>query len=210
MRKKKVISDYTIVSDHEFNTMVGKVLDCLDGHIILVDLPITLVELKAQADDFKAKWQRASRGGSVLEIAEKNDSKKKLAASLKSIAFYVNTVADGSRSILLSSGLMLENDHKPSEVPGLVQEVALMDGKQRNQMGIKFKPLKEAIVYEYQIASTLDAFDQPVWGENFQTSTSYSNIFSPVQPGFTYYLRVRARNRRGIGDWSDAVSLTAR
>ncbi|UZJ65695.1 hypothetical protein OKW96_05815 [Sphingobacterium sp. KU25419] len=112
MRKKKVILDYSLVSDHEFNTMVGKVLDCLEGHTILVDLPVSLVDLKALADDFKMKWQRASRGGSVLEIAQKNESKKLVAQSLKSIAFYVNTVADGSRSILLSSGLILENDPK--------------------------------------------------------------------------------------------------
>ena len=92
----------------------------------------------------------------------------------------------------------------------MVQEVVLVDGKQRNQLLVKFKPLKEAIIYEYQIASTLDAFDQPVWGESFQTSTSFGNIFSPVQAGFTYSLRVRARNKRGIGDWCDAVSLTAR
>ncbi|WP_400261987.1 fibronectin type III domain-containing protein [Sphingobacterium sp. SG20118] len=210
MRKKKVILDYSLVSDDEFNTMVGKVLDCLEGHAILVDLPVSLVELKAQADDYKAKWQKASRGGSVLEIAEKNDSKRAVSQQLKNIAFYVNTVADGSRSILLSSGLILESEPKSSQIPGVVQEVALQDGKQRNQLQVKFKPLKEAILYDYQIAGTLDAFDQPVWGDSLQTSTSYANIFSPVQPGFTYYLRVRARNKRGIGDWSDAVSLTAR
>ncbi|AIM37110.1 hypothetical protein KO02_10725 [Sphingobacterium sp. ML3W] len=210
MRKKKVILDYSLVSDDEFNTMVGKVMDCLEGHAILVDLPVSLVELKAQADDYKAKWQKASRGGSVLEIAEKNDSKKAVSRQLKNIAFYVNTVADGSRSILLSSGLILESDPKSSQIPGMVQEVVLVDGKQRNQLQVKFKPLREAILYEYQIAGTLDAFDQPVWGEMLQTSTSYANIFSPVQPGFTYYLRVRARNKRGIGDWCDAVSLTAR
>jgi hypothetical protein len=210
MRKKKVILDYSLVSDHEFNTMVGKVLDCLEGHTILVDLPVSLVDLKALADDFKMKWQRASRGGSVLEIAQKNESKKLVAQSLKSIAFYVNTVADGSRSILLSSGLILENDPKTSEVPGVVQEAALVDGKQRNQMIVKFKSLKDALLYEYQVTSTLDAFDQPVWGEMYQTSTSYANVFSPIQAGYTYYLRIRARNKRGIGDWCNPVNLTAR
>lgn len=77
-------------------------------------------------------------------------------------------------------------------------------------MQIKFKPIKDALLYEYQVTSELDQFDQPAWGEIFQTSTSYANIFSPVKPGFTYYLRIRARNRRGIGDWCEAVRLTAR
>lgn len=210
MRKKKVILDYSMVSDDEFNTMVGKVLDCLDGHTILVDLPVTLVDLKAQADDYKVKWQKASRGGSVLEIAEKNDSKKVVAQQLRSIAFYVNTVADGSRSILLSSGLILESDPKSAQIPGVVQEVALLDGKQRNQLQVKFRSLKNALLYEYQVTSNVDEFEQPIWGDTLQTSTSYANIYSPVKPGFTYHMRVRARNKRGIGDWCDAVSLTAR
>lgn len=210
MRKKKVILDYSGINDHEFNTMVGKVLDCLDGHAILIDLPIPLADLKTQAEDFKFKWQKASRGGSMLEIEEKNDSKKLLVLSLRSIAFYVNTVADGSRSILLSSGLILELDPRAAEVPGIVLGVELMDGKQRNQLQVRFKPLREAILYEYQVTSELDGFDQPLWGETFQASSSYGNVFSPVKPGYTYYLRLRARNRRGIGDWCEAVRLTAR
>ncbi|MEN5233615.1 hypothetical protein [Sphingobacterium faecium] len=210
MRKKKVILDYSGINDHEFNTMVGKVLDCLDGHLVLTDLPIPLADLKTQADDFKTKWQKASRGGSILEIEEKNDSKKLLVLSLRSVAFYVNTIADGSRSILLSSGLILELDRRAAEVPGLVLGVELVDGKQRNQLQVRFNPLREAILYEYQVTSELDQFDQPVWEETLQTSSSYGNVFSPVKPGFTYYLRMRARNRRGIGDWCNPVNLTAR
>ncbi|MEN5055745.1 hypothetical protein [Sphingobacterium kitahiroshimense] len=210
MRKKKVILDYSGISDHEFNTMIGKVLDCLDGHTLLTDLPIPLADVKTQAEDFKLKWQKASRGGSLLEIEEKNESKKALVQSLRSIAFYVNTVADGSRSILLSSGLILELDPRNVEVPAVVKEVALLDGKQRDQLQVRFKPLKEAILYEYQVSNELDQFEQPIWGETFQASSSYGNVFSPTKPGYVYYLRVRARNRRGIGDWCDVVSLTAR
>jgi hypothetical protein len=210
VRKKKLILDYSQINDDGFNTLVGKVLDCLKDHVVLVDLPVSLEDLQNQADDFKVKWQKASRGGSVLEIAEKNDSKKIVADSLKKTAFYVNMVADGSRSILLSSGLILENDAKAAQIPGQVQGAALVDGRQSNQMQIKFKPIKDALLYEYQVTSDLDQFDQPVWGEIFQTSTSYANIFSPVKPGFTYHLRIRARNRRGIGDWCEAVRLTAR
>lgn len=210
MRKRKLILDYSKINDDEFNTLVGKVLDCLDGHALLTDLPIPLVDLRTQADDYKAKWQKASRGGSLLEIEEKNDSKRVLIKSFRSIAFYVNTVADGSRSILLSSGLILELDPRSVDVPAVVKEVVLLDGKQRNQLQIRFKPLKDALLYEYQVSRELDGQDQPVWGETFQTSSSFGNVFSPVRAGYTYYLRLRARNRRGIGDWCEVVSLTAR
>jgi len=210
MRKKKVVLDYTGVNDDEFNTLIGKVIDCLTGHAVLTTLPVSLADLKTQADDFATKWQRASRGGSVLESAEKNDAKRILAASLKDIAFYVNKVADGSRSILLSSGLILEADPKSVGTPEVMIEASLVDGRQRNQLGIKFKPLRSAIMYEYQVTNAADADGEPLWGDSFETSTSYGNVFSPVSPGQIYYMRIRGRNKKGAGDWSTVSSLLAR
>lgn len=63
--------DYSGINDHEFNTLIGKVVDCLEGHHLLTDLPISLEEIKMQMQDFKIKWQKASRGGSILERSEK-------------------------------------------------------------------------------------------------------------------------------------------
>jgi len=56
MRKKKVVLDYTGVNDDEFNTLISKVIDCLTGHTVLTTLPVTLADLKTQADDFATKW----------------------------------------------------------------------------------------------------------------------------------------------------------
>ncbi|MEJ5088535.1 hypothetical protein GEO21_00680 [Sphingobacterium faecium] len=210
MRKKKVIMDYSGINDHEFNTLIGKVVDCLEGHHLLTDLPISLEEINMQVEDFKIKWQKASRGGSILERSEKNDSKQILVKTLRSLSFYVNTVAEGSRSILLSSGLVLERDSRTPEVPGVLLQVALIDGKQQNQLQVKFKSQPYALIYEYEITSQLDGFEQPLWQESFQTSTSYGNVFSPTTAGVTYYMRVRARNKHGIGDWSEVVRLMAR
>lgn len=210
MRKKKLILDYTGVNDDEFNTLIGKVIDCLTGHAVLTTPPVTLEDLKTQADDFVTKWQRASRGGSILEIAEKNAAKEMLALSLKDIAFYVNKIADGSRAILLSSGLILEADPKSADTPEVVTEVSLVDGRQRNQLLVKFKAQKSAIMYEYQVANAMDADGEPLWGDSFDTSKSYGNVFSPVFPGQIYYLRVRGRNKKGVGDWSAVASLRTR
>lgn len=210
MRTKKVVLDYSGFKDDELNTLAGKVLDCLDGHEKFLDLPVSLEDLQVQVTDFRQKWQVASRGGSILERAVKNDAKAVLAESLKDIAFYVNKVAAGSRSQLLSSGLKLEADPKAIGVPDSVTDVGLRDGKQRNQMAIQFKSLGTNYLYEYQITNVVDDQGQAVWGEIFYTSDSRGNVFAPTTPDTTYYLRVRARNKKGAGDWSSVVSLKAR
>ncbi len=210
MRTKRVLLDYSGFKDDELNTLVGKVLDCLTDHAVFTDPPIELTELSTQMVDFREKWQVASRGGSLLEISEKNDAKGVLAASLRDIAFYVNKMSGGSRSKLLSSGLQLEADPKEAQVPNKVTGGMLVDGKQQNQMDIKFKPQKEALIYEYQIADGVDDDGAPIWKETFQTGSSRGNMYAPTVPDRTYYLRVRARNKKGIGDWSDVFSLKAR
>lgn len=210
MRKKKVVLDYSGLKDDELNTLTGKVLDCLNGHSTFTDPPVELTDLETQITDFRGKWQKASRGGSLLEIAEKNDAKDMVAKSLRDIAFYVNKLSDGSRSLLLSSGLILEADQKPSEVPGPVTGQELRDGKQNGQLQVKFKPLKRVSLYEYEIADSLDTDGLPLWKENFQTGSSQGNIYSNALPNTVYYLRVRARNKKGIGDWSDVASLKTR
>ncbi|MCY4780776.1 fibronectin type III domain-containing protein [Sphingobacterium sp. UT-1RO-CII-1] len=210
MRVKKVVLDYSGLSDDELNTLVGKVLDCMTGHATFTALPLELEDFEAEVMDFRTKWQKASRGGSLLEIAEKNDAKDVLALSLKDLAFYVNKVSKGSRSLLLSSGLILEVEPKPSDVPDQVLDAKLLDGRQKGQMQVKYKPVRNALLYEYQVTNILGEDNQPVWQETFQASSSRGNIYAVTEPDQIYYLRVRARNKRGIGDWSQVASLRAR
>jgi len=65
--------------------------------------------------------------------------------------------------------------------------------------------------YEYAVASERDEQGEIKWPEELmRTSNSRGNIIAPVTMGTLYYVRVRARNRRGAGDWSEAVTLMAR
>lgn len=210
MRTKKVLLDYSGFKDDELNTLTGKVLACLNSHVTFTDLPVDLAVLKTQTSDFSAKWQIASRGGSRLEIAEKNDAKQVLANSLREIAFYVNKLAKGSYALLLSSGLQIEADTQLTRTPDQVVGVLLKDGRHKGQLDVVFAPLKGSYLYEYEIAEELDEQRQPIWKYSFQTGNSKFNVFAPTLPDVTYYLRVRARNKRGIGDWSDVASLRAR
>lgn len=132
MRKKKVVLDYSGLKDDEFSTLIGKVVDCLEGHTLFTDLPVVIADLKTGSELYKSRWQKASRGGSLVEIAQKNDSKKEVCDMLRKIAFYVNQVSDGTRSALLSSGLILEVDPVSTPLPAKVLNAALMDGLQQD------------------------------------------------------------------------------
>lgn len=210
MRKKKVVLDYSGVKDDEFNTLIGKVVDCLDGHSLFTNLPVPLADLKTEVDLYISRWQKASRGGSLVEIAEKNDVKKVVCEMLSKIAFYVNEVSNGMRSALLSSGLILEADPISTPVPPKVTNAFLIDGQQQNQFKVIFDKAPKALLYEYQISDQDDELGNPIWGESYRTGSMRGNVFAPVVSDVTYKLRVRAINKKGAGDWSDVASLKAR
>lgn len=210
MRKKKVVLDYSGLKDDEFSTLIGKVVDCLEGHTLFTELPVAIADLKTGAELYKSRWQKASRGGSLVEIAQKNDSKKEVCDMLRKIAFYVNQVSDGTRSALLSSGLILEVDPVSTPLPAKVLNAALMDGLQQDQLKVAFDKVPNALLYEYQVADADDEQGNPVWKDSYRTGSTRGNVFAPVVRDVTYKLRVRAVNKKGAGDWSEVVSLRAR
>lgn len=210
MRKKKVVLDYSGVRDDEFNTLIGKVVDCLDGHSLFTDLPVPLADFKTEVGLYISRWQKASRGGSLVEIAEKNDAKKLVCEMLSKIAFYVNEVSNGTRSSLLSSGLILEADPTITQIPPQVTNARLLDGQQKDQFKLAFDRVPKALLYEYQISDQDDELGNPIWGEIYRASSTRGNVFAPVVSDVTYKFRVRAVNKKGAGDWSDIASLKAR
>ncbi|SEM33189.1 hypothetical protein SAMN05216436_103230 [bacterium A37T11] len=169
-----------------------------------------LTVLTAANDDFRAKMEVASRKGSPLDKSLKNDSREVLEQVLKELAFYVNKVANGQLSVVLSSGFPVTGQPVKSTLPGIPERVKLADWLQSGQMMLSFDPLPDAWIYEYCYTDQKDAEGNIGWTEPFTTTRSRNNLLAPVTPGVTYYARVRARNGNGVSDWSLTVSLIAR
>lgn len=210
MRKKKVRTNYADLKLDELHTMAGKVLDCMQGSEVFTDLPVDIAVLEAVIQDFQLKWQTAKNGGSKWDKAVKDEARQVMLETFSKLAIYVNQTADGNLPKLLSSGFYLEMEHKPLALPAIPQFVELLDGPQRGQLALRFKPVKSCWLYEYQYADSLSEDGQPLWGDVAVTPNTTSNIIAPTEAGTMYYARVRARNGRGVSDWSATVSLLAR
>ncbi|SEM04647.1 hypothetical protein SAMN05216436_101252 [bacterium A37T11] len=210
MRINKVKSNYDRLNDHELSTRADGVVLGLTGNTFFPDAVPTAADFKVLADDFKDKLAIASPRGSSLEISMKDEARIVLLKAMRRLANCVNDVADGNAPMLFSSGFDMGAQPKDLPSPGKVTGVKVTDGRQSGQMRLDFDSLKEAYQYEYQISYQLDENGDPIWGESFFTGSSRANTIAPVIPDERYYVRVRARNTKGIGDWSDIVSLRAR
>lgn len=196
--------------DNDLLNIGGTVQSAMTGNTNFPEPSPTLLVLGTAMEDYRAKLEAASRKGSPLEVSLKNDSRENLLEVLKQLAFYVNTVANGSLSIILSSGFPSSSLAIKSQVPAIPERPKLADWLQSGQMVLSFDPVAEAWLYEYCYSDQKETDGSIVWPDPLSTTKSRNNLLAPLTPGTIYYARVRSRNGNGISDWSDPVSLMAR
>ncbi len=209
MRQNKVLTNYDRLNDHELTTLAGGVVLALTGNPNFPAPVPALPNFTALLDDYRAKLEVANRKGSTLEISLKKEAKATLLIAMRKLAIHVNLTADGNAPMLYSSGFPLGAQPQSTQVPARVLRVIVSDGRQSGQMRLDFEAVKKARDYEYQAGTKPEGSEEIVWGAILSTSTSRANII-PVIPDEVYYVRVRARNGKGFGDWSEVVSLRAR
>lgn len=213
MRKDKVISNYVEWTDFELSTLAGRVVVAMNDEATQEHFPTPdpdLETLENLASDFIAKHEVASQRGSALQISQKNESRLALLAGLRKLAHYVNGVADGRTSLLLSTGLVLASAAKPLTTPRIPERIRLRDSLLKGQMRLDFLAVKEAWEYEINVGESSLGDPAVQWTHTFATTSSRGNILTDLSLGVIYHVRVRARNGRGIGDWSEPISLMAR
>ena len=209
MRKEKVISNYYRLSDNELATLAGKALGALEDNENFTDLNPSLLELKAVTEDYRTKHEIASRGGSVLEVSLKNESRDALLASLRILAHHVNAIANGSLAVLNSTGLILAKQPSQVIVPGVTDRIMLRDAPLKGQVRLDFTPVKDA--WEYEIAVGEMGLEGIIdWSQTYPSTSSRAIVLSPFESGSRIYVRIRARNGRGFGDWSEHASTIVR
>lgn len=213
MRKDKLITDYTPWGDYELSTLAGRVLSSMEDPNMQNHFPApdpNLVELRSIVEDYVSKHEIASRRGSALEITLKNEAREVVLKGLKRLAHHANGLAEGRTSILLSTGLVLYGIPKRSELPGIPQRVRFRDGLVSGQLRLDFENVAKTWEYEVEIGESEFGSSEIQWTRFFLTTSSRGNVLMDVVPGRMYYVRVRAKNGKGTGDWSATASLLAR
>jgi len=197
--------------DQELLTFGYTVHAAMDGNANFATPEPDLPTLLAAADDFREKMEVANRKGSPLDISLKNDSREVLMELLRRLAFYVNTTADGSLSVILSSGFRPASLPTKAVPPEMPTRVRLSDFRQKGQVRLDFDAVPEAWLYEYQYTDQVDTGGQVLWPiEAYETPRSSTNILAPLQKGVEYHVRVRAKNGVGVSDWTTPESILAR
>lgn len=210
MRKDRVYIAYHKWDDYSLSSLAGKTLAAMKDNTLFPAPKPEMADYEVLVNDYRTKHEIAATRGSQLEKKARDNARERVLEAMRQLAFYVNVVADGDGEVLASSGFMLVPPPKTGNHPVVMVGMRLEDGRISGEVKFSFTPQKNISEYEYCYATTLAADNQPQWGEIFSTSTSRSNYISGLTPGDKVYFRVRARNNKGIGDWSEHIYLIVR
>lgn len=191
-------------ADSELVAFAGGVAEGLTNNTGFSTPPVPLTALQTQIGVFNKAYIAASDGGKKL-TAIKNQERANLLDLVHKLALYVQGEARYDLALLLSSGFEACNTNRSQSqldkpaITGIVNETS-------GQMVLRATPIVNARLYEVQTSTD----GSKTWVDMDNSPGARRIIVSPLTPGTTYTVRLRALGgSTGYSEWSDAVTHMA-
>ncbi len=203
----RVYSDYSRLTDADLATLGGKTLTDMTGNANFPDPVPTATDYAAAVNDYRTKHEAAAETRGKFATTAKGIARLHLLQQMKRLASYVNFTADGDANKLVSSGFTPIPPPEANTVPGVPLWVRVRRGAQKGQLAMDCAKVKHAWQYEYQIGRQLGEDGPIAWEAAIhRTTRSRPNTIAGLESVRTYWVRVRAMNGHGTGDWSEPAS----
>jgi hypothetical protein len=189
-------------SNHKFVTFLYNIVNCLTGNASFTNPTPTAAQIKDTADNLGAANAKAKNGG-PLAVADRDAKRADAEKLLDQYVIYVRVNVKGqagdpatAAAMILSSGLSVKKYVKPQK-PQLAAKYGTVSG----QVLLVALAVAKSAMYMWEYSLNLKD-----WVSVPQTMQA-DTIITGLTPGQTYYFRFRAQTRKGLGDYSQVVSL---
>ncbi len=202
MKSPKLLKDYSRLSEANLDFKAQAIINALTDN---ANFPVTLPYL-ANFTAIKMAYSNAlieSTDGNKTSIALKNQTKEELLINMKNLATNIESLAQGDKVKLVSSGFELASDGE--NVPALTGPVNLVitDGLNPGELKMVVKAVPQAISYVHEYT------EEPVTGDSkwvSKISTSREHTFSGIRSGIRINGRVAAIGRKGQEVYSSILT----
>jgi hypothetical protein len=174
----------------------------LTGNANFPSPPVTLAAFAALIATAQTKLTTADTAAQAAMQAttEKDNAIGEMAAAANQLAAYVDLMANGDESKILSAGLSVRAARAPQSVPDAVQNLSLTAGDNSGELDAQWDPPGNAKSYEVQTSA--DPFSDATW-KTTETVTNSKVALLGLPSAAKIWVRVRGINSAGKGAWSD-------
>ncbi len=196
---KKVLVSFTLVAPAEKVSYYRNVVAKFTGNALFPTPIIALADLNTAIDKFEAAILTARDGGH-LAVSVMHDTELAIDKMFKGLAHYVDLIADGDETIILSAGFQATKDLAPR----VKAPITANDGDHSGSVRINYKANERAGAYIIQWSKDkLPATDSD-W-EVLATVTQTTYVASNLVVGCYYYFRVAAVTPDGTTEFSEPI-----
>jgi hypothetical protein len=204
MGNSKVIVDFstTKYTDARLYSKANHIIDKMYSNPHFVDLQPLLIILREATTIYTAALAK-TQSGSKEATALKNQARTALTAVLKKIAARVQTISDGDRTLILSTGY--DVNKKWSKVGPLSKPTnfKLKQGSNKGSIYLVCDPIAGASIYEVEYTESIPTPNSR-WMK--QTSTRRKITIDGLISGKQYTFRMAGGGSHPSRIWSEAIS----
>jgi ATPase subunit of ABC transporter with duplicated ATPase domains len=198
----KVKDNYKKGRDGDLSNTAYRVLDGMTNNATFPNPSPDLATLKQTLQDYHTAYNQAANGDSKL-VSAKNDKRAVLRDQLSKLATYVNSVADGDKTKLLSSGFPLARQKAVAQKLATIDKLEVDIATPTQATTSLKKRVAGARSYIHQY-STDGVSNDAKWVQKVITETSYT--FTNLQPGVKYMFQIIAIGPNGQAESSPIIS----
>lgn len=199
MKKSKVVLDFIKFSIPEKIMFFRNVITQMTGKASFPTPDVALAVAKTAVDTLEADHTAAKSGAHVL-VSKMRQSAEAADNLFRKLALYVDRIADGNETIILSSGF-----HVSKQPEASVREAFVVDASENPSEIIlirKAQPGARSYIWQYCVGA-LPTNGQPWIFAGASTQTRY--VIKDLESGSKCWFRVAAITSSGQEPWSDPV-----
>jgi hypothetical protein len=199
MKKLKVLFDFITFSVSVKLGFYRNVIIRLTNNPLFPEPYIALVKVTTSVDKFEAAIQ-AAKDGSHTAVSIMHDAEKAVDADFRILAHYVDQIADGDETKLLSSGFHPSKQPVPHQKPIL----AIFDGIHPGSAKLAAKAHEDGAAYIWQSVKGPLPTSESEW-KLLGISTQATYEVEGLEVGVSYYFRVAVVTPAGTTEFCQPV-----
>jgi len=200
MKKPKPVFDFAQYAMAEKISFFRHVNEQLYGNPLFPTPDIPEAEATAMVDALEAAMQAAKEGGPAA-ISAMHDAAERADTLYRNLAHYVERIAAGDETSILSSGFHVSKQPVITPKP----ELAALDGEHSGDVKLVGKAKDRGAAYRWQMSKVSDDGMDGVWVD-IDTTTRASIEVSGLEIMKRYKFRYAVVTPDGTSDYCEAVS----
>jgi hypothetical protein len=200
MKLFKVVYSFVRLSTGELIEFCRSSIQKMTGNTHFLNPEVPLTEIGQATDELETNYKVSRKGGGKEATSKTRISRKTLMIFLRRQADYVNKIANGDDSIILSSGF------QPSKipVPAIRPVFNVIKGGSPGQVLLRRQAVPGATAYIWQFSKNTIPVEDKDWV--FAGASSRANCVIENFDSLTiYWFRVAPVLRSGMVTWSESL-----